>query len=78
MTGPDQRTRVLLALKQSGKAAGIPVVDPRGRCFEVNERADDLAVAVAFASAGSESHEWINGHLLAVERELAAREGQWP
>jgi hypothetical protein len=45
---------------------------------DLRAKRHDLAVAVAFASAGSESHEWINGHLLAVERELAAREGQWP
>jgi hypothetical protein len=33
----------------------------------------DLAIAVAFALRGSDSYEWINGHLLAVSAELTRR-----
>jgi hypothetical protein len=33
----------------------------------------DLAIAVTFALRGSDSYEWINGHLLAVNTELTRR-----
>lgn len=33
----------------------------------------DLAVAASFALRGSDSYEWISGHLLAVNAELTRR-----
>ena len=33
----------------------------------------DLTVAAAFAQAGTEQYDWINGHLLAVSAELTRR-----
>ena len=33
----------------------------------------DLAIAATFALRGSDSYEWINGHLLAVNAELTRR-----
>jgi hypothetical protein len=36
---------------------------------------DELSIARAFAQPG-DARDWITGHLTAVDRELAAREGQ--